>query len=253
MIARAPVLVGLVALGIAIAGLVVGCGHTTPPPAPPSLPETPAQKTATDLTQREIAAAVAAADATASGNQAEAARQRAIADELHRLRLDAEARAKAERTELAELTTKAEADAQRRSEDHQRAEDRRRAMAFAGLGIALALAAGGLLLWLGTPAKLALGIPGAVIVACLSGSAWFAAGDVLLWVLGSLAVLAVLASAALATWVAIHLARETQHYAASAADPGTAEREALDTASLARQPAIVRWLISHVFTRHSVS
>jgi len=238
-------------VGLALLFALCRCGDT--PIERPRLADVPAQITAEDLGHRETAARVAAIDAQSQGHIEEANRQSAIADELAKMRIDAQHRATEERAELATLTDKAEAAAQKRADNKQRASDRRWAVGIAGVGIALAIASAGLLLWWGIPLKLAIGVPGAVVIACLVGSAWFAAGDVLLYVLGGLAVLAVLVFAGLAVWVAIHLGRETQHYASAAAESNSIERQQLDAASLARQPAIVRWLADHLFRRHPVT
>jgi hypothetical protein len=237
-------------VGLALTFALCRCADA--PVERPRLADVPAQVTADDLSHRETAARVAAIDAQSQGHIEEANRQSAIADELAKMRVAAERRATDERAELAALTDKAEAAAQKRAEEKQRASDRRWAVGIAGVGIALAIAGAGLLMWWGITMKLAIGVPGAVVVACLVGSAWFAAGSVLLYVLGGLAVLAVLAVAALAVWVAIHLGRETQHYANAAAEPKSAERFGLDAASIARQPAVVRWLVTRLLTRHEV-
>jgi hypothetical protein len=165
-------------LVVGVGGLIA-CRDAAPAPVP-SLPEVPAQRTADDLATREVAERVSAATAKAEGDTAAAARHAAIADELAKLRADAQARATAERHELATLTAQHDQEAQDRAAKQQREDDRRRAILWAGGGIALSVATAALLLWWGLPLKYAAGIPGAVNICCVTGAAWFAAGDLLL-------------------------------------------------------------------------
>jgi hypothetical protein len=184
------------------------------------------------LTPEQIAAKRAEADR----QRATADRHRALAAELAKIRDAARARAVEQRDEL-----------DRRADAAATAADNRRLGWIAGVSVALSAGGAGLLTWLGLPLKIAWGIPGAVMIAALTLSAWIAAAAWIGLLLGVALVLGVIGALVL---LLITVLREWHHAAASASEPGSAERDALDATSRARQAPWIRRILDHLLPLH---
>lgn len=220
----------------------LGCSRYVPPV------EVPAQKDAQELRsgERDAAERAAAAEADAAilrghGRDKEAAAKadearllRAIAAEKARLAAAAEVRVASERVEIAAAEAAA-----------ARAADLRRVWWISALGIAGAVGAGFLLSRF-LPLNVAIGIPGAVLGFCIALSLWATWGA---WILAACGVLVLLAAAGVLAHVLRWAIAEWKTSADTAAEPGSAERQALDKASRDRQPALVQWFLDHVFRR----
>lgn len=242
---------------VVLVGVLLSCG-ARPDPQP-----VPGAQEAQALEVRLVDESTAAAEATATADvlereadapgqtseqqtakRADAERQRAAAErhralsaELAQLRDAARIRAQAEQAEL-----------DRRADAAAKAADARMLNWVAGIAVALSAGAAGLLTWLGIPARIAWGIPGAVMISALTLSAWVAVGPWLALALG--VVLALGTIAGLVVMVSVIL-REWHHAAASASEPGSAERDALNATSRARQPAWIRWMLDRILPLHA--
>lgn len=220
----------------------------------------PAATEVRDLRAQELAAQTAAAQASAAGKAAEAAYQRQLGEELGRLRATAEEREREQRQQLATLAAEAdrravaeraeldrrEADAQRvadvRAADERRQADRR----WAGWGLALAVAAGIALRLIGLPGLWSVGVPIAVGVGCLTLAAWSSVP----WLATVLGIVLAIVLVIVLAVVARHLVAEWVDYAERLGEAHPAGKAMADVASLARQPAWVRWIIDHLVARH---
>jgi len=243
---------------ILLLAILLACGQgadARPVPVPAQVTADKIEDEIMDETREAVAASHAAAAAEqasaipgltldqVAGKRAEADRQRsaaerhrALAAELAKLRDAALARADDERKEL-----------DRRAAAAEKAADDRRLSWLAGISIALSVGAAGLLTWLGVPLRISLNFPGAVMVAALTLSAWVAAGAWIGLLLGVAMILGIIG--ALVALVA-GLIREWHHAAESASEPGSAERDALDAASKARQSPWMRWILDRLLPVH---
>lgn len=218
--------------------------------------EPPAAAEVRDLRAQELEAARAAATARAAGDAGQAASHQRLAEELARLRAaaedrerqqreaigrlaaEADQRAQAERAELDRRAAAAERAADARRAEQQRQRDRR----WAGWGLALSAVAAIALRVLGLPALIALGGPAAIGAGCLTLAAWSSVP----WLA---TVLGIVLAAGLAVALAVvvrHLIAEWTDYAARLGQANAGDRQAADAASLARQPAWLRWLVTHL-------
>lgn len=240
----AEIVIVLVCIGILLLGCLTSCGSA--PVSPPRLAEVPAQAHVEDLSRRREMAIEASVNATARGDATEATRQRALADELGKLREEAQTRARQERAELAALSREAAEAADARAAEQQRVADRRRALWVAILGCSLAGAGAVIARMVGLPGMIAYGVPGALMTGCAILAGLVAAQAWLAWILGGLAVLLVLGLAGGLAWILLHAVRQWRRSAEAVAAAGTVERKAHDAASIASQPALVRWFLTRV-------
>jgi hypothetical protein len=247
----------------AVAG-VVACGQTKSVSSPP---EVPAEIEARDLAQQhtaELRAAIdhesAAAALVAAGNptaaephRIEAERHRALAAEIATLRAAAEARIADQQRELDRRTAEIERQADARAAARRQAEDDRWMRLIAGGGIFIAILAGVFLSRAPLPGWITAGAPLALAAGCAFLAVWPTIDrgliEIVRWSLIVVAVVVALAVLALLASGLGVLVREVRTYADHAAEPGSAERQALDQASRERQPRLVRWLLDHCFRR----
>lgn len=175
---------------LALALLLAGCGSQEVPPTRPAQ-EPPAAAQARDLGERERAARL---EAITAPTRAEQERQNAIADELGRLRREAEHRALDQQREIDARAKAAQRDADERAARLQAEADRRWAI-LAAAGASAAAVAAGLVLWYiglrGLGTVIALAVPSAAAV----GVGILSAGPLLGWILGGLVVAAIVTGA----------------------------------------------------------
>lgn len=181
-------------------------------------------------------AQVAAAKAESERQRATAERRRALAAELTKIRDEARTRAVEQRAEL-----------DRRADAASIAADNRRLTWLVGIAVALSAGTAAVLIWIGVPARISLGVPGAVAISALTLSAWVSAGAWIGAVLGVALALTIIAGLAL---VLVAVLREWHHTAAAASEPGSAERDALAATSRARQSPWVRWILDRLLPIH---
>lgn len=170
--------------------LLAGCGSDDQPPQRPTQ-EPPAAAQARDLGERERAARL---EAITAPSRAEQERQNAIADELGKLRREAENRALEQQREIDGRAKAAQRDADERAARLQAAADRRWAILAAAAAAAASVGAGIVLGYLGQT-KLAILVPIAVSSAAGIGVGVLSAGPLLGWILGGLVVCAIVAGA----------------------------------------------------------
>lgn len=166
--------------------MLTGCGSDDAPPQRPAQ-EPPAAAQARDLGERERAARLDAINAT---TKEEYERQTAIANELAKLRAEAERRVLDQQREIDGRARAAQKDADERASRLQAASDRRWAILAAASASAAAVAAGIVLAYLGMrglAALIAIAVPAAAAV----GVGILSAGPLLGWILGGLVVAAI--------------------------------------------------------------
>ena len=225
--------------------------------------EPPAATEVRDLRAQELAAQTAAAQATAAGKIDQAEYQRRLGEELGRLRTAAEQREQSQRQQMealaaeadqravaerAEMDRRAEA-AQKAADAHQADERRLADRRWAGWGLALAVAAGIALRLLGLPAFVSGGIPVAVGAGCLTLAAWSSVP----WLATALGIVLAGGLVIALAIVARHLVAEWADYAERLGDVHPNGKAAADAASLARQPAWVRWICDHLLAHHQAN
>jgi ElaB/YqjD/DUF883 family membrane-anchored ribosome-binding protein len=216
-----------------IVGLVSCYG---PPPAPARIVP-PAAVEVADLSEREHAASLAAAEAAAKGDTAAADYHRRLADELAALRSQAESRQRDQQRELEAIAARERTAARADALADQLAKDRR----WAGIAIGACVAAAVALLLLRIPPLLAIGGPGAAAAGLLWIAAWSSV-PWLAWALGlALACLLLLGVAGLA----VYAVAQWRRHADLAERFGRTEA---DRISLYSQPAFLRWLVSCLLT-----
>lgn len=218
--------------------------------------EAPAAAEVRDLRAQELAAQTAAAAALAAGKTDQAVYQQRLGEELGRLRAAAEEREQTQRQQMETLAADADrravagrAEMDRRSEAAQQAADTRAAderrladRRWAGWGLALAVAAGIALRLLGLPALVSGGIPATVGAGCLTLAAWSSVP----WLATALGVVLAGALVIVLAVVARHLVAEWVDYAERLGDIHPNGKATADAASWARQPAWIRWIITHL-------
>ena len=147
-----------------------------------------------------------------------------------------------------------ERQADERAAAKRQAEDDRWIRLIAGGGIFLAIVAAVFMRAANVPGFLATGAPAALAAGCAFLAVWPTIDrgliEIIRWLLIVAAVLVGLGVLGLLAWAVRWLVREWQLYADSAAEPGSAERQALDKASRDRQPRVIRWLFDHFFRSH---
>ena len=205
--------------------------------------DTAAQELRTGERDASEKAAIAEAEAVAlmrQGRDKEAAAKvadarllRAIQAERNKLAANAETRAKSERQEIAEAAIAA-----------GKAADQRRVWWISGLGLAASLAAAVLLARF-LPLQVALGIPAAGAAFSVALAFWATWGA---WILATVGILLLIAAGYLLARLLRVAIAEWSKTADHAAEPGSTERQEPDKASRARQPALERWILDHVFS-----
>lgn len=170
--------------------ILVSCGQQDEP-APSRPQEAPAIQQAKDLAERER---IARLEAITAPTRAEQERQSAIADELAKLRKEAEARAVEQQREIDGRAKAAQRDADDRAARLQAAADRRWAILAAAAACAASVGAAVVLGYLGMR-TLAIVVPIAVCSAAGIGVGVLSAGPLLGWILGGMVVLAIVAGA----------------------------------------------------------
>ena len=244
-------------IAVALVALLLACGSPAarPDPVPAEVEASRLEDEIEDETREAITAEslskqadssaaapgltpeqVTAKRAEADRQRAAGERHRALAAELSKIRDEARRRAVDERDEL-----------DRRAEAAAIAADNRRLLWLAGFSIALSAGAAGLLTWLGIPTRISLGVPGAVMIAALTLSAWVAAAAWIGLLLGVALALGIIGALVLLLITAL---REWHHAAASASELGSAERDALDATSRARQAPWIRWILDRLLPIH---
>lgn len=211
--------------------LLASCrGVTARAPDPP-----PAAADVLDLAAREKAAGLAAAEATAMGDDREAEYQRRLAAAIKPLREAAEDRQRSQQADMDAIARRQGETAIADAEAAQIAKDRR----WAGIAVGACVAAAVAMLVMGLPPLLSVGLPGAAAAGLLWVAAWSSV-PWLAWALGlGLACCLLLGLAVLAVYVA----REWKRHADDADREG---RESADAKSLARQPRLLRPVISRL-------